>query len=321
MGGNVDQHMKAEIIIPTLNEESSIGQLIQNIKLESFPIDVSILVIDGGSTDDTINICKREKIRVIRQKGKGKGNAMKESVEYTDADIIIFIDGDGTYSIKDLGSLLKPLLNDECDMVVGSRVLGKREKGSISTLNTFGNTIFNSFINIALKSHVTDSLTGYRALRKKVFQDLILFSDSFEIEVEMTVEALARGYRIMEVPISYTNRINSKTKLNPIGDGVKIAKTLFFIVMNIRPLLFFGIMSAIIFGISIYPISIIMYEKFIFGDIVHLPSVIFSSLLIVTSVILLVLGVLSELIVRSRRRVELLFKRQFKAFNDSNSRI
>lgn len=303
------KNLKAEIIIPTLNEESTIGQLIKSIRSEIFSVDVSILVIDGGSTDKTVDICKRENIRVIRQKGKGKGMAMREAVDASDADIIVFMDGDGTYSIKDLELFLDPLLNDKADMVVGSRVLGKREKGSITTFNILGNKLFNTFINFALKSSVTDSLTGYRALWKSVFTDLVLFSNSFEIEVEITVELLAKGYRIIEVPINYGIRKDSKTKLNPLKDGIRIAKTLFFIIMNVRPLLFFSIISGIVFGISTYPISIVLYEKIVFGDVVHLPSVIFAAVLIVTAVILLVLGILSEMIVHSRRRIEYLLKR------------
>jgi len=301
---NTSRDVRVEIIIPTLNEEDSIGELLQNIRSQTLPVKISTLVIDGGSNDRTAEICKKQNVRVIRQRGKGKGVAMREAVEHSDADIVVFIDGDGTYSISDLGLLLEPLLTDKADVVVGSRVLGKREHGSISTFNTLGNKLFNKVINYGMKSHITDSLSGYRAMRKVVFTDLILFSDSFEIEVEMTVEAMAKGYRIIEIPISYGNRRNSKTKLNPISDGVNIGKTLFFIIMNIRPLLFFTIMSGIVFGISTYPAAIVLYEKIVFGEVIHLPSVIFASLLIMMAVILLVLGILSELTVRSRRRLE-----------------
>ena len=111
-----------------LNEETAIGKLIRDIKNKILPVKTSILVIDGGSTDKTVEICKKEKVEVIRQKRKGKGSAMREAVDYSKTDIVVFIDGDGTYSIDDLDSLLEPLLNDEADMVVGSRLLGKREK-------------------------------------------------------------------------------------------------------------------------------------------------------------------------------------------------
>ena len=243
--------IKIEIIIPTLNEEKTVGELINNIRSCLLPIELSILVIDGGSTDRTMDICKRGNVRFLVQKGKGKGNAMREAVDHSEADIVVFIDGDGTYSPSDLGLLLEPLLNGKSDMVVGSRILGKRERGAISIFHTLGNKLFNRAINFAMKSSITDSLSGYRALYKKTFRDLILFSDSFEIEVEMTVEALAKGYRVLEVPINYSIRKGSHTKLDPFGDGIKISKPLLFILMNVDPLKLFGIIYLGFFAIAL----------------------------------------------------------------------
>jgi glycosyltransferase involved in cell wall biosynthesis len=303
---------KIEIIIPTLNEERTLGKLIENIRSSVLPLKASTLVIDGGSTDSTLDICERENVRYIIQKGKGKGSAMREAVEQSDADIVVFIDGDGTYSPSDLESLLEPLLNDQADMVVGSRIAEKREKGSISTFNTIGNKLFNRTINFALKSSITDSLSGYRALYRKTFKDLVLFSDSFEIEVEMTVEALAKGYRVVEVPISYGIRQGSKTKLDPLGDGIKIGRTLLFILMNVNPLKFFGVISLAFFAVGLYPGLLVLYEKITTGNVVSIPSVVFSSLLFVTGTISVVVGMVSELVVRSRRRLEHLINRKYE---------
>ena len=124
------------------------------------------------------------------------------------------------------------------------------------------------------------------------------------------MEALTKGYRVTEVPISYKNRRDSETKLDPVGDGAKIAKTLFFVIMNVKPLLFFGIISAVFFGIAVFPSSIVLYEKIVLGEIEHIPSVVFSALLIMTGVILLALGIITELIVRSRRRIEYLISKK-----------
>jgi len=307
---NIDKDTKVEIIIPTLNEASSIGKLLKDIRLIDIPLKISTLVVDGGSTDNTVDICKKEGIKIFRQKGRGKGNAMKEAVENSDADIIVFIDGDGTYSIDDLEKLLEPLLTDKADMVVGSRILGKREKGSISAFNIVGNTLFNKTINFAMKAHVTDSLTGYRAMRRELFRELILFSNSFEIEVEMTVESLARGYRVIEIPIKYGLRKGTTTKLSPTSDGIKIARTLIFITMNVNPLKFFGIIALAFFIVGIYPASLVIYEKINTGIIISMPSVVFASLLFMTGTISLVVGLLSELVVRSRRRIEYLISKK-----------
>jgi dolichol-phosphate mannosyltransferase len=300
------KEQKVEIIIPTLNEESSIRELINSIRNYNCVVQNSILVIDGGSTDKTVEICNEENVTILQQRRKGKGSAMREAVDATDADVIVFIDGDGTYSINDLNSLLEPVLSDKADMVVGSRVLGDREKGSISKFNYIGNKLFNKTINFSLKSKVTDSLSGYRVLRREVFRDLILFSDSFEIEVEMTVEALAKGYRVQEIPIKYGKRKESQTKLNPLSDGIKISKTLLFITMNVNPIKFFGLITVGFFLIGLIPISQILYEKIILGNIISVPSVILATLLFVTGIMSLVIGLVSELVVRSRRRLEYL---------------
>jgi glycosyltransferase involved in cell wall biosynthesis len=303
--------LKVQIIIPTLNEEHTLAELIKNIRANVLPAKFSILVVDGRSTDRTVDICRAENIEYIIQKGKGKGNAMREGVEHSDADILVFMDGDGTYSPLDMESLLEPLCNNSADMVIGSRIRSRRERGAISMFNTLGNKAFNKIINFALKSSIRDSLSGYRALYRKTFRDLLLFSDSFEIEVEMTVEALAKGYRVLEVPVRYGVRKGSRAKLDPVGDGITIAKTLLFILMNVNPLKFFGIIALGFFLAGMYPAHQVLYEKLTFGQITSMPSVVFSSLLFVTGTIAIVLGMLSELVVRSRRRVEYLITRGY----------
>ena len=308
-------HTEVEVVIPTLNEGASIGEVIQGIKRLNFtlPVDVSILVVDGGSTDNTLEVCKKENINLITQQGRGKGSAMKQALDVSNADILVFMDGDGTYSPSDLELLLRPLLEGTADMVVGSRTIDVRNKRAVTRLNRVGNKLFNKSINFALGSSVSDSLSGYRAIYRKVFDNFILFSHEFEIEVEITVEALENGLRIVEVPVSYRTRKElARTKLHPFSDGVKIARALLFILMNVNPLKFFGLIALCFLAVGLYPATLVLYEKAVLGDIIHIPSVIFASLLFVMSAICLVLGLISELIVRSRRRCECLIKSAIK---------
>jgi dolichol-phosphate hexosyltransferase len=303
--------IKIDIIIPTLNEEQTIGILIQSIPSFVLGGEVSILIVDGGSIDRTADICRDQNVQFMVQKGTGKGRALREAAEYSKADIIVFMDGDGTYSAADLKLLLEPLLMNKSDMVVGSRTMGRREKGSITHFNFLGNILFNKTINFAMKSSITDSLSGYRALYRKTFNELVLFGDSFEIEVEMTVEALVKGYRLLEVPITYGSRKGSTTKLEPMRDGLRIGQTLLFILLNVKPLKFFGILSIVFLTAGMYPASQVLYEKIFLGEIIHVPSVVFSSLLFVTATLSLVMGIVSELLVRSRRRLEYLINKKF----------
>jgi glycosyltransferase involved in cell wall biosynthesis len=305
--------LTVEIIIPTLNEELTIKELIEGIRSCVLPLKVSILVVDGGSTDHTLDICKKDNVKFIVQKERGKGSAIREAVANSAADIVVFIDADGTYSFSDLELLLEPLLNNKADIIVGSRVQGKRQKRSISILNTFGNKLFNKTINFAMKSSLTDCLSGYRALFRNTFNDLVLFSDNFEIEVEMTVEALAKGYRVLEVPINYKPRKDgSNTKLDPLGDGMKIGRTLLFILMNVSPLKFFGIFSTGFFVIALWPTAQVLYEKIVHGEIISIPAVVLSALLLIAGALCMAVGMVSELVVRSRRRLEFLINKKLR---------
>jgi dolichol-phosphate mannosyltransferase len=242
---------------------------------------------------------------------------MKEAVSLTNAEILCFIDGDNTYDGSDLALIVRPIVKGKADMVVGSRMLDecKRESGSITHFNLLGNLIFNSMTNFALKSKITDILSGYRAVRRSVFESLFLSTSGFEIEAEMTIEALASGLRIVEVPLTnYRRRIDTETKLSPLGDGYKILKMLVLVLLSVRPLLFFGLASLFFFVAGLYPASLVLYEKIVTGRIVHVPAVVLASLLWTLSAILFGVGVLAQIMVITRRRIESLLvgKRAFE---------
>ncbi|MGI0044980.1 MAG: glycosyltransferase family 2 protein, partial [Nitrososphaeraceae archaeon] len=215
------------------------------------------------------------------------------------------IDADATYPPEDIPILLRPLLENKADMVVGSRI-ASREKGAITGLNMLGNRVFNRAINFAMRSSVSDSLSGYRSMFTRTFRELVLFGDRFDIEVEITVEALSRGLRIVEVPIRYGVRSGAPTKLDPFSDGIKIARSLLFLLMNASPLKFFSLIFLGFMVLGLYPASFVLHEKITTGEIVSIPAVVLSSLLFVTGAISLVVGLLSELLVRSRKRLEYL---------------
>ena len=299
------------LIIPTKNEAPSIGAVLKAVpqKVENVP--VKTLVIDARSTDGTDRIVEEEHVRMVPQLSRGgKGAAMIEASAMTTSEIICFVDGDDTYPVEDLPRLVRPILEGKADMVVGSRILGKREHGSISAANLIGNKLFNSMTNFALKSQITDMLSGFRAIRRESFERLFLSTSSFEIEAEITIEALAKDLRIVEIPINYRRRTGNPTKLDPIRDGYTILKVLVLVLLDTRPFLFFGIASGIVFIIGIYPAALVISEKLSTGTIQHLPSAIFASMLWVLSAIVFVFGVISQLIVISRRRIEDLILRQ-----------
>ena len=231
------------IIIPTLNEERGIGGVIEGFKKLGY---TNILVIDGNSTDRTREIAREKGARVIVQSGRGKGQAVAEAFKLVDTEIVVLIDGDGTYDPNDVNKLLEPIQRGVAEHVMGNRLLNF-EAGAFNKLNFAGNKILNWFFRFLYGVEVHDILTGYRALTREVYKNVDLDKHGFEIEAELVVETLSKGYRILEVPITYRKR-EGDTKLSPMKDGLRIGRTIFELLTRYNPakyLYLLGIISMI----------------------------------------------------------------------------
>lgn len=300
------------MIVPTFNEEPTIYDVAKSFPKEYCGASVIVVVVDGGSSDRTVEFAKNAGAEVFIQKGSGKGAAMKEAVEKSEGDIFVFIDGDGTYESGEFSQIVDPILEGRADLSVGTRFMGKMEQGAMSRFNILGNRLFNFMTNLSMHTNLTDILSGYRAIGAEAFRDLILFSEGFEIEAEITIEAISQRLRITEVPITYRRRTGSPAKLNPISDGARIMKTLFFIAMSTRPAFFFGVFAGIFFLVGAYPASLVLYEKFVFGEILHLPSVVLSAMLFISGALVLIFGLLADIVVNTRRRFEYALAKRFR---------
>ncbi len=280
------------IVIPTLNEEASIGEVIEGFLKQGFH---NILVIDGNSVDKTREIAERMGAKVVIQKGKGKGRAIKEAFEIIDYPIAVLIDGDGTYLPEEVHLLLQPIKEDLADHVVGNR-LENFEKGAFTKLNLIGNKIINFMFRIAYGVDLRDILSGYRALTKELYKSVELEKSGFEVETELTVETISKGFRIIEVPITYKKR-GGKTKLNPIKDGMKIAIAIYDLLKKYSPgryfyfVGFFMIFLGILMGLYIV--------KDWFRHITHYLLAVLTALLIISGLQIILFGTITDLLYRS----------------------
>jgi dolichol-phosphate mannosyltransferase len=216
--------LKKEIvcIIPTLNEGDTIVEVIR--KAQQFTSHV--VVVDGHSNDDTCERAKTAGAEILYQEGKGKGWALRTAFSQLNSDIYVTIDGDATYDASELVNLVQPIIDGKADMVVGSRLKGCMEPGSISRVNKIGNNLFNFLINHIFNGEISDSQSGFRALSDYAVKQLNLTSHDFEVETEITIKALKAGLRIKEVPIQYSRRRGTKSKLHSFKDGSRILKTI-----------------------------------------------------------------------------------------------
>lgn len=211
-------------IIPTLNESATVAEVIDRAR----QFTNRIIVVDGHSEDGTWEVASKSGAEVILQNGEGKGMALQTAFKKIKGEVYVIIDGDGTYDPLEMENLVQPILEDKADMVVGSRLHGKLEEGSITRLNRFGNGFFNFLINSLFDGSISDSQSGFRALNRRTVEMVNLSSKGFEVETEMTVKALKKGLRIIEIPITYGKRRGSRSKLNSFRAGPRILKTIIF---------------------------------------------------------------------------------------------
>jgi dolichol-phosphate mannosyltransferase len=203
------------VLLPTLNEGQNIEKVIREVR--SVLPGSEIVVIDGLSTDRTVEIAKSLGARIILEKQKGKGVAIKRAFNEVDSDLIIMIDADLTYPVKEMPHFIELL--KEYDVIMGSRFKGRFEEGSMPFINGIGNRIICLWASALFLKSVSDICTGMWGFRKKAYKSIVISAQTFELECNMFAQAVKKGLKIIEVPITYSRR-GGESKVRLI-DGVK----------------------------------------------------------------------------------------------------
>jgi dolichol-phosphate mannosyltransferase len=187
------------VVIPTRDEEGLIATIIDSVR----PYADEVLVIDGHSRDRTRDIAAATGARVVLDRGKGKGDAIRLAFDEAAGDIVVFIDADGSHEPKDIPAMVAPIQSGQSDMVVGSRGKGGSDElhGTLGQLIRYvGSQLIMLGINYRWNVRLTDSQNGFRAIRRDVGKRLGLTSNLTTIEQEMLMKALKQGFRVSEIP-------------------------------------------------------------------------------------------------------------------------
>lgn len=212
--------MRVAIIIPAFNEEVTIADVVTHV---SQTIAERVIVVDNASTDATAERAHAAGALVVHEPRKGYGSACYAGFQAaSDADVVVFMDGDGVFDPIQIRDLLAPIGNDEADLVLGSRTRGQREPGALLIHARFGNWLAAQLMDWLYGLRVTD-LGPFRAIRTNVLQALDMQEMTYGWPTEMMVKAAKRGYRVVEVPVDYYRRAGGRSKISGTLGGTILA--------------------------------------------------------------------------------------------------
>jgi glycosyltransferase involved in cell wall biosynthesis len=293
---------KIAVVIPCYNEELTIADVVRQFR-DQLP-DADIYVFDNNSTDKTVERAREAGALIYRERRQGKGYVVQSMFSRVDADVFVMVDGDGTYPPSDVQRIIQPVLEDEADMVVGSR-LDHESQSQFRFLNRLGNKLFLWVLNLIFKVRLRDILSGYRAFNRKFVKNIPLFGGGFEIETELTIKALERGYRIEEVPVDLGRRPEgSYSKIKLFRDGWLILSTIFRLFRDYKPLAFFGSIGLAVIAAAFIPGAVVIIEFIETGLVPRLPSAVLAVGMVLSGMLLIVVGLVLHTIARRFNEIE-----------------
>jgi len=264
-----------------------------------------VIMVDDGSSDGTFQAAQRlvgEKVKLLRHEvNQGKVAALRTGVLQAMGDIIIFTDADNTYPARYVPQLVQEIVKG-ADLVLGARIQARE---NIPAFNRLGNNIFSFLATYISCIRIKDSQTGMRAFRREMFDKLDVKAKGLEFETKMTVRAAKLGYKIVEIPIEYRERVG-KSKLNPLKDGARMLTALLSVAYSETSLLSKMILlpSLIFIFIGLITGLISVYEKLQYGIISHEFYPIATAFLILMGVQLISLGLIVDYLTKKLDRIE-----------------
>lgn len=292
---------KIAVLIPCYNEELTIEKVIKDFKKELPQAD--IYVYDNNSKDKTYEIAKAAGAIVRRENRQGKGNVVRSMFRDIEADLYVMVDGDDTYPAEFVHELIKPVREGKADMAIGDRLSnGTYHQEIKKNFHEFGNNLVRKAINVLFKNNLKDIMTGYRVFNRMFVKNMPVMSPKFELETEMTLFALDKKFRILEIPIVFRERPEgSESKIDTVSDGIKVIKTIIKMFKDHKPFAFFSIIFAVLFIIGLLVGIPVIVEFCKTKTITKIPSAILATGIMTLAVIFGQCGVILQTIVKQHR--------------------
>jgi glycosyltransferase involved in cell wall biosynthesis len=290
------------LLLPCYNEAQTIGKVIADWK--AVLPEAVIYVYDNNSTDGTEQIAREAGAIVRHERAQGKGNVIRRMFREIDAECYIMVDGDDTYPADHARDMVKMVLEDGADMVVGDRLSSTYFTENKRPFHNLGNKLVRGLVNTLFKGDIRDIMTGYRAFSYQFVKSFPVLSKGFEIETEMTIHALDKNLSLKSIPVEYRDRPeDSVSKLNTYSDGFKVLKTIARLFKEYRPLSFFGIFAGLCALFGLIGFVPVLAEYFSTGLVPRFPTLIVSTVLFVCALLLLVCGFVLDTVAKKHRQL------------------
>lgn len=288
------------VIIPCYNEELTIAKVVEDAR-KALP-SAAIFVFDNNSRDRTALEAKHAGAEVIPSPRRGKGNVLRHAFKVIDAEFYLIVDGDGTYPMEESPKLLRFVAYKGYAMCIGTRLKNSR-KDSFRKFHRLGNFFFSFVVSVLFQQRITDMLSGYRVLSRELVDQLRLKSTGFEIETDITLQAISKGFAVAETPVKYGVRPKgSHSKLKTYRDGFFILTFIIKIMRDYRPLPFFSFAAFVCVCGSLWSGWQPILDYINYNYVYTVPRAILAAALMILSLICFGVG--------------LILDAQIKSFND-----
>lgn len=295
---------KIAVLIPCYNESKTIEKVVTDFK-RVLP-EAAIYVYDNNSSDGTAEIAERAGAIVRKERMQGKGNVIRRMFREIDADCYVMADGDDTYPAENAPELVRLVLEEQADMVVGDRLSSTYFTENKRPFHNLGNSLVRASINTLFKSEIKDIMTGYRAFSYSFVKTYPVLSKGFEIETDMSIHAINRNMLVRNVVIDYRDRPDgSVSKLNTYSDGAKVLMTIARLFKNYKPFAFFGMIALILAILASGFMIPVLVEFFKTGLVPRFPTLIVCGVTLLAALLLFISGlILSTLQEKDKRDFE-----------------
>jgi glycosyltransferase involved in cell wall biosynthesis len=295
-----EKTVRIAVIIPTMNEPA-VSKVIDDARKALKHFDTEVIVVDK-STDETARKAKKAGAVVILQEQSGYGDAYMTGFDTlsSNVDVVVMMDGDNTYDAYEIPMLVDPIINGRADISLGNR-FARMEHGAMNARNKLGNHVITVVLNLLYRLRLKDSQTGFRAIRKRALDALEMTDEGMPFASEMLIDARKKSMNIVEVPITYRQRIGD-AKLKAYKDGSLILSLIIRMVRDYNPFAIFLSIGALMIRGSVLSGSYVVYEWITRNIITHLALTILSAMLFMGGIQVISFGLLADITLTALRK-------------------